>query len=168
MAHKVQQFQSYLEQQGAALNLPQIKEHMTYTLNLNDTESMNKLTRLWPNFIENLTEQAEETLNCIGMAVHNLAMKSAPDIPTNVYNQEQMTQQKLIYLQTIAVRIEGFGPEQNIESLKVSNFGRLIAVRGTAIRVCVQELINTSLTYKCSKCQAEQIVQQVSRNITEE
>lgn len=146
---QVKAFEIFFNDTIHAYDLPNIKSSLWFSLNLQCVQENKRFMMQWPTFNEDLADNPEETLNCVGLAMHQYIFKIA---------DKTTTEQNI--LRKIHGRIEGYGPLMNVRSLKVSSYARLISVRGTIIRANAAQLLCSWMTFRCGKCGADQAIQQ--------
>lgn len=161
IVRKIRAFEDHIRKYPLLYKLQQIRQALWFPLPLqrvlNDTNFMSQ----WHNFLEDLNESTEETLLCAGLAVHQRILKDLAPL-TQSELSAQIISSKLS-LVTIRARIQGHLPVISLRSLKQDNYGRLISVRGTVIRVNAPEVICTWLAYRCAHCSCEQAIRQNDR-----
>uniref|UniRef100_A0A182SP55 DNA helicase MCM8 n=1 Tax=Anopheles maculatus TaxID=74869 RepID=A0A182SP55_9DIPT len=133
-------------------DLTQVMNNCWFELKLDVCDSDNRLRTEWSTLRQDLTDNPEHALACIGLAMHHTLM--------NEQACSSSQRDAKLCLQTIRPRIVGFGPEVSIGSIKVSSFGKLVSVRGTIIRAGASQIMNTWCAFRCAQCQNEQAVQQ--------
>ncbi|XP_050098678.1 DNA helicase MCM8 isoform X2 [Anopheles aquasalis] len=135
-------------------DLPLVKACNWFELKMDVCEGDRVLLQEWACFRQELTENPEHTLACIGLAMHHLLSRNASGGGAGSQSATPLS------LNTIRPRLVGFGPEVTIGSIKVSSFGKLVSVRGTIIRAGPSQIMNTWCAFRCASCGNEQAVQQ--------
>lgn len=147
-------------------DLIKIKHDLWFSISIENLAKNQTLSVAWPNFMTELNENPEEILNCAGLAMHQTILNNV-NINTSQLSQTQNLQQNsLLQLQTIAVRILGYGPIVSLRMLKANNYGRLVSVRGTIMGVGATQLQCTWLAFRCTNCSAEQTIKQIEGIMT--
>uniref|UniRef100_A0A182NRJ3 DNA helicase MCM8 n=1 Tax=Anopheles dirus TaxID=7168 RepID=A0A182NRJ3_9DIPT len=149
--HHVRAMQKHYNELADLYDLLLVKNNCWFELKLDVCDSDTQLRSQWPSLRQDLTDNPEHALSCIGLAMHHLLMSQQ--------SNSSQGDPKLC-LQTIRPRIVGFGPEVSIGSIKVSSFGKLVSVRGTIIRAGASQIMNTWCAFRCGQCSNEQAVQQ--------
>ncbi|XP_050068725.1 DNA helicase MCM8-like [Anopheles maculipalpis] len=150
--HNVRAMQKHYRDFADLYDLPLVMKNCWFELKLDACDNDKQLRAQWSTLRQDLTDNPENTLACIGLAMHQTLMKEQ-------FCSSSQRDANLC-LQTIRPRIVGFGPEISIGSIKVSSFGKLVSVRGTIIRAGASQIMNTWCAFRCALCRNEQAVQQ--------
>lgn len=172
---KIQIFKNHITNFPNSYNLNQIKRQLwfpvIYQFVISDPEIQSK----WPSLEQDVIENPKDMINCLGLAMHQCVL-SIPDwrlVDSQSSQQCSITasSSSLIkyspYIKCIVARLSGFGLVFNLRSLKVGNFGRLISVHGTIIRVNHSKIICNWLAFQCSSCSAERTIKQLEGLMTQ-
>ncbi|ETN67426.1 DNA replication licensing factor MCM8 [Anopheles darlingi] len=150
--HHVRAMQRHYTDCADQYDLPLVKTCNWFELKMDVCENDRVLRQEWGSFRQELTDNPEHSLACIGLAMHHLLTRNAGG-----GSSQSATP---LSLNTIRPRLVGFGPEVSIGSIKVSSFGKLVSVRGTIIRAGASQIMNTWCAFRCASCGNEQAVQQ--------
>lgn len=118
--------------------------------------------RSWPTFEPDLLESPEETLKCIGLAMHQRLI-NLPDIPCS---QSDCSSNTDFNLQQVYARIQTNLKPVSLNSVRVDRNEKLIVVRGNVVRVGSLEHRAKWIAYRCTQCNAEQAIKQTKQTET--
>lgn len=150
--------EAHIDRQLSSYDLNRVRRCLWYAITLQNLQNDDIFMKIWPSFNYDLVEQPEETLGCLGLAMHQTIIQLPEPAPfTQQLSPSSYTN---LNLQAIRARIEGCGPLLNIRSLKVSSYGRLVTVRGTIIRASAAELLCSWRAFRCGVCNTEQAIRQ--------
>ncbi|XP_035783583.1 DNA helicase MCM8-like [Anopheles albimanus] len=152
--HRVRTMQRHYADCADQYDLSMVKACNWFELKMDVCESDRVLRQEWACFRQDLTDDPEHTLACIGLAMHHRLARNAIG---GVGSSQSATS---LSLNTIRPRLVGYGPEVSIGSIKVSSFGKLVSVRGTITRAGATQIMNTWCAFRCASCGNEQAVQQ--------
>lgn len=159
---KIQAFEAHIKRHTLLYKLAQIRQNLYFSLSIERVRNDTEFLQRWPNFVNDLNESTEETLLCIGLAMHQRIVTDLPPLTSSQLTGIQSSSR--FSLLTIRPRLVGHSPVVDLQSLKQYNYGRLISVRGTVIRVNAPELVLSWMAFRCSQCNCEQAVRQTDRN----
>lgn len=142
----------------ATFDVSLIKRQLFFTISLRSLHDDVRFGRAWPNFDDDLADDPKQTLNCIGLAMHQRCHLS--DTSSTAVSSSQS---KRRMLEMIRVRLtdDTGGAPQRFCTLKANSFDRLITVHGTVIRAGAPEFQCTWMAFKCLACNAEQAIRQL-------
>ncbi|XP_058055672.1 DNA helicase MCM8-like [Anopheles bellator] len=150
--HKIRTMLRHYTDQADNYEPSEIKSNRWFVLNLKWCENDEALLKKWPTMRQDLVDNPEHTLACIGLAMHDLLTRSSAD--------DSSQRSAKLSLHTIRPRIIGFGPDVRIGSIKVNTSGKLVSVRGTIIRAGAAQIKNAWCAFRCGACGNKQAVQQ--------
>lgn len=155
---KVQTFEAHILAHPDNYIMAKIRQQLWFSVPQQILVSDKRIQTNWPTFEQDLIENPTETINCIGLAMHQCIHEWRA---TQISTQSSTTSMPMFsntqhHLKVIVARVSGCGPVVNLRSLKVANFGRLVCVRGTVIRVSQSEIQCGWMAFRCRSCKAEQ------------
>lgn len=158
---KVRAFERHFKKYPLLYKLKEIRSKLWFSLPLERLFADTEFMQQWQNFKYDLDESTNETLLCAGLAAHQCILKELP--PLSMSQQSGVETTSKFSLLTIRVRIQDHTPIVDLHSLKQNNYGRLITVRGTVIRVSEPEIVCSWLAFRCATCHCEQAIRQTNR-----
>ncbi|CAD7093672.1 unnamed protein product [Hermetia illucens] len=161
IVRKVEAIRSHFSRKSEYYDLAKIRKQFWFPLHLSHLTSDDAFCKKWPNFQQDLGENPDETLACIGLAMHrNVSEAPVQPGPSQSVSNSQFQFSSNSCLRTVRARIHGFGPAVNLRALKVNNYDRLVSVRGTVIRAGATQILCTWMAFACPNCNAEQSIRQ--------
>lgn len=144
---------SFLNKHEQNISIEQLIENKSYILNVDFLNQDEYLISIWPNFWDDLTNNPNYTLHCLGLAIHQYALDEL-----NKNNQDNCTIFK--ELPMIHPRIINFGPLFQLKCLKAEIDGKLILVYGTVIKASSLKFQCSWLEFSCNTCGSIQNIKQ--------
>lgn len=132
-----------------------IKETKSFPVDLN-VVLKDELISEWTTFENDLNTQPENTLNCLGIAMHQTVCEHLENTAKNDENNDQMS----ITLPIIHPRLLNHNPIMQLKNLKVNYYEKLASVRGTVIRVSNVKFMCNWMAFECEICENVQVVKQ--------
>ncbi|PSN44603.1 DNA helicase MCM8 [Blattella germanica] len=135
-----------------------IEERKAFSVDLKIIKSDDSFLKEWTTFDNDLSENPEHTLNCLGLAMHQVVYTAL-----QIEVKEQLQEEDImppIVLPIIRARIASFEPIIQLKNLKAMFYGKLVSVRGTIIRVGNIKLLCVWMAFECNTCHAVQCVKQ--------
>nr|CAD7574505.1 unnamed protein product [Timema californicum] len=155
---KVEAIEQFIAGSKKLYSHTDIEERRAFTLNLKTLTNDEVFKVMWPNLMEDLTDNPETTLNCMSLAMHQM-------VGTALENEVKLQLQDgddipPIKLPIIRARPTNFEPVTELKNLKASYYGKLVSVRGTIIRVGNVKILCTWMAFLCNSCRAMQCIKQ--------
>nr|CAD7462132.1 unnamed protein product [Timema tahoe] len=155
---KVEAIEQFIAGNKKLYSHTDIEERRAFTLNLKTLTNDEVFKVMWPNLLEDLTDNPETTLNCMSLAMHQM-------VGTALENEVKLQLQDgddipPIKLPIIRARPTNFEPVTELKNLKASYYGKLVSVRGTIIRVGNVKILCTWMAFLCNSCRAMQCIRQ--------
>lgn len=141
-------------------DLETIRKRLWYPLTVSTVTNDVTFMHRWSTFEQELVECPEQTLKCVGLAMHQ-SLLNVPDIPSST--QSDLSSNKDFNLQQVRARIETNIKPVSLNAVKVDRNGKLIVVRGNVVRVGSLEYRATWMAYRCTVCKALQATKQTTQ-----
>lgn len=161
MVGKIRAFEEHIATNSTRYDLQQTRKRLWYPVELSRLINDETLMGKWSTFREDLTEKPEETLNSIGLAMHQRLI-NLPNNPNPT--QSDVSSRKSFNLQRVYARIQTNIKTVSLNSVKFNKNGKLIVVRGNVVRVGSPEYRATWIAYRCLGCNAEQAIKQINQS----
>ncbi|XP_055541524.1 DNA helicase MCM8 isoform X2 [Wyeomyia smithii] len=155
---KIQAMEQHYAKHSKQYDLRSIHDDFWFELDITVVEADADAMRNWPSFRQDIAHNPDQTLAICGLAMYQNVIKYLKREGSQ--SQEESTAGNKLLLQPIRPRILGHGPEVHLRHMKVNNFGKLVAIRGTIIRSGSSQIINTWMAFRCSLCQGQQVIRQ--------
>ncbi|XP_063243461.1 DNA helicase MCM8 [Bacillus rossius redtenbacheri] len=162
IVHKVHAVEKFIAANRKSYSHTDIEVRKAFTINIKTVTNDIDFSESWPNFMEDLTDNPESSLGCVGLAMHQYVLVALEE---DVRAQLQGTDDEVINippvnLPMVRARPMNFEPVTQLKNLKASYYGKLVSVRGTIIRVGNVKLLCTWMAFHCTSCLALQCVRQ--------
>lgn len=152
---KIKAFEGYIQRNKEMYSFEKIKETKSFPVDLN-VVLKDELISEWTTFENDLNTQPENTLNCLGIAMHQTVCEHLENTAKNDENNDQMS----ITLPIIHPRLLNHNPIMQLKNLKVNYYEKLASVRGTVIRVSNVKFMCNWMAFECEICENVQVVKQ--------
>lgn len=159
IVRRVQAFEAHMKRSPLCYKLSQIQQNLWFPVRMDRVASDAEFSAAWPSYMADLTEATEETLLVMGLAAHQRITHDLPALSSSQLTGIESASK--FSLLTIRPRIVGHSPVVSLDKLRQWNYGRLIAVRGTVIRVGEAELVTSWMAFRCPQCRCEQAIRQM-------
>ncbi|XP_043275988.1 DNA helicase MCM8-like [Venturia canescens] len=157
---KIQATESFLARHQDLISLDGLNAGTAFNIDVNSFYNDNDFLSDWSNFKKEMRENPSETLNCLGLAVHQLVVESLQK------NVEGNSIEQLISLPMIRVKVFNHGPIVSLKDLKVCYYGTLVATRGCVIRVGRTRHLAQWVVFSCKKCKLLKVQKQENGILT--
>ncbi|XP_073988603.1 minichromosome maintenance 8 factor recombination-defective isoform X2 [Rhodnius prolixus] len=128
-----------------SLKLSELEEHKYYRLDSKILLNDEALLKEWPSFPDDIRDNPSHTINCLGLALHQVACKLDGYDPNAEFP-------------AIRIRLINFEPVVPLKDIKAGLFGKLVTVKGTVIRVGPAKLLCVRMGFACTSCRRPQTV----------
>ncbi|XP_072387605.1 DNA helicase MCM8-like [Diabrotica undecimpunctata] len=141
---------SFFRQSYPSESLETIGRDRFFTLDFKYLTESEETISEWPEFKEELMDNSEYILKCMGLAMHDLISK----------HYGEQNEPNLILFDTILVRVCNVEPVMQLRDLRVNYFGKMVTIRGTVIKASQVKLISQFWTFSCTACSGTQVLRQ--------
>ncbi|KAL0969003.1 hypothetical protein UPYG_G00221450, partial [Umbra pygmaea] len=150
---KVKVFEQYFTSQIHLYDKDEIERQGSVLVDYQGLMGNKDVCKALPDLAIQLREQPETTLNCLGLAIHQVltvdlerhaAVLQTEGLPGGTT--------PIINIPHISARLYNYEPLTALRMLRASAFGRLVCVRGTVVRVSNIRPVCTRLAFTCSGC----------------
>ncbi|XP_015113669.1 DNA helicase MCM8 [Diachasma alloeum] len=121
------------------------KSGPSFNVDMKRLSSDREFSEDWEAFSEDIERSPRETLNTLGLALHQVLVKSQLS-KTGLNSKED------INLPTIRVKLINYKPLVALRDIMIDSYGKLIATRGCVIRVGRAKYMAQWLPFSCDKC----------------
>ncbi len=132
---------------GVSLDKDSLMSKPYFFLNWPDLMTSSSLRSGWPTLQSDLVENPELVFGAFGLAKHQMLVNELGPDPVEK-------------VPLVRARILSVGHESQIEKLKTRDYGRLITVKGTVVRVSTVRPACAWLAFECCLCLSVQSVHQ--------
>ncbi|KAI5705663.1 hypothetical protein M8J75_000698 [Diaphorina citri] len=152
---KIKSCLDFIERHNHLYNVAEIEERRCYLVDIKVLMNDQIFNDQWKTFLQNLSNEPQHTINCLGLAMHHYIIsewrRELGIVGTQEFHME---------LRIIRARVFNFEPILQLKNFKTQHHGKLVAVRGTIIRVSNAKLLCSHLAFSCVSCQTEQVIRQ--------
>ncbi|KAJ6643750.1 DNA helicase MCM8 [Pseudolycoriella hygida] len=157
IVRKIKSFEKHIATNPTQYDLEETRKKLWFTVATSTVTRDKEFMLKWPTFEQDLLDNPEETLNCLGLGMHQQLL-DAPIVPNST--QTDLSTNKDFNLQQVHARIQTNFKTVNLNSVKVDRNGKLLVVRGNVVRIGTPEYRAKWITYRCTQCNAEQAIKQ--------
>jgi DNA helicase MCM8 len=156
--NKVRAMEKFINKNSSLYSYSVVEERRCFSVDLKSLSSDSDFISAWSTFEKDLHEVPEQTINCLGLAMHQVVLSALQrEVKEQLQDEEVMPP---IILPSIRARIVNFEPISQVKDLKAVFFGKLASVHGTIIRIGNIKLLCVSMAFQCNTCLAVQCVKQ--------
>ncbi|XP_010904530.1 DNA helicase MCM8 [Esox lucius] len=150
---KIKVFEQYFTSQIHLYDKDEIERQGSVLVDYKALTENTEVCMALPDLANQLREQPEISLNCLGLAIHQVLTLDLERHVT-VLQGEGLPggATPLINIPHISARLYNYEPLTALRMLRASVFGRLVCVRGTVVRVSNIRPLCTRLAFTCSGC----------------
>ncbi|KAM9433233.1 DNA helicase MCM8 isoform 1-T2 [Salvelinus alpinus] len=150
---KIKVFEQYFTSQIHLYDKDDIERQGSVLVDYKALVEDKKVCMALPELSNQLREQPETTLNCLGLAIHQVLTMDLERHAAELQGEGLPGgATPIINIPHISARLYNYEPLTALRTLRASVFGRLVCVRGTVVRVSNIRPLCTSLAFTCSGC----------------
>ncbi|KAK9510017.1 hypothetical protein O3M35_004892 [Rhynocoris fuscipes] len=139
--------ENYFEKNKKSLKVNELEEQKFYRLDIKSLLNDESFLREWTSFPDDVRDNPSHTINCLGLALHQVASKLDGNDPNAEFP-------------AIRIRLFNNEPVVPLKEIKAGLFGKLVTVKGTVIRVGPSKLLCVRMGFACTSCRRPQTVTQ--------
>lgn len=141
----VRAFKEHVQRNQEVYSLRTIEDSWVFTVNYDVVQSDDKFLSDWSDFNVKIITDTAYCLSCMGLAIHQIVTETGK------------RQDVVPYLRA---RITDVKPLSQLKQVKVDTFGRLVTVRGTAMKASNVRLKCEAIAFSCGSCGGIQVLPQ--------
>eukprot|EP00063_Salmo_salar_P071599 XP_014046434.1 PREDICTED: DNA helicase MCM8 [Salmo salar] len=150
---KIKVFEQYFTSQIHLYDKDEIERQGSVLVDYKALVEDKKVCMALPDLSNQLREQPETTLNCLGLAIHQVLTMDLERHAAELQGEGLPGgATPIINIPHISARLYNYEPLTALRTLRASVFGRLVCVRGTVVRVSNIRPLCTRLAFTCSGC----------------
>ncbi|XP_078724376.1 DNA helicase MCM8 isoform X2 [Lampetra fluviatilis] len=155
---KVEAFEKFFIARLELYNKDEIEEKGSILVDFKELVEDHSLTVAMPTLADDLAETPDRALQYMGLAVHQTLTKDLESQVVQLQKQAAIQQEEAptVNVPLINVRIYNYEPLTQLKNLRANCYGRLVAIRGTVVRVGNIKPLCTRLAFSCNVCGTEQ------------
>ncbi|XP_041728877.2 DNA helicase MCM8-like [Coregonus clupeaformis] len=150
---KIKVFEQYFTSQIHLYDKDEIERQGSVLVDYKGLVEDKEVCMALPDLANQLREQPETTLNCLGLAIHQVLTVDLERHAAELHGEGLPGgATPIINIPHISARLYNYEPLTALRMLRASVFGRLVCVRGTVVRVSNIRPLCTRLAFTCSGC----------------
>ncbi|CAG9821174.1 unnamed protein product [Phaedon cochleariae] len=153
-----QHFGEFFEENPESYSTTDITNDRFFMVDFKSLTENDKLISKWDDFKNNLIDNCEYFLKCMGLAMHQFILKS--------HQYKEQEKQGNVEVPMIQARIYNVEPILLLRDLRVNYLEKLVTIRGTVIKASHVKQICQYMTFSCKACSGTQITKQVDGAFT--
>ncbi|XP_065065027.1 DNA helicase MCM8-like [Rhopilema esculentum] len=152
LAIEVKEFKKYFEKRLDTFNMDEVEKNNSVFIDYGELTNDEDLKMQLPSIAQMLEDNPEEHLKAMSVAFHQALLDDQN-------GDEPQSIQILYDMPYINTRILNYEPLIALKNLKANFYGKLVSVRGTVVRVGNVKPLATHMTFICTSCQAQQVIE---------
>ncbi|MBN3315226.1 MCM8 helicase, partial [Atractosteus spatula] len=151
---KIQAFERYCIARIELYDKDEIERKGSILVDFKDLVQDTNITEAIPNLAAELRDMPEKTLDCLGLAVHQVLTKDLERHATELQEQEGLPSgvPPIVNMPYIHARIYNYEPLTPLKNLRANLYGKYVALRGTVVRVSNIKPLCTKMAFTCNTC----------------
>ncbi|XP_006626063.1 DNA helicase MCM8 [Lepisosteus oculatus] len=151
---KIQAFERYCIARIELYDKDEIERKGSILVDFKDLVQDKNITEAIPNLAAELRDMPEKTLDCLGLAVHQVLTKDLERHATELQEQEGLPSgvPPIVNMPYIHARIYNYEPLTPLKNLRANLYGKYVALRGTVVRVSNIKPLCTKMAFTCNTC----------------
>ncbi|XP_072246673.1 DNA helicase MCM8 [Leuresthes tenuis] len=149
---KIKVFEKYFASRIHLYDKDDIERQGSVLVDYTDLIGDKKVCKALPEIINDLKEQPEVMLNCLGAAIHQVLTTDLEKQAAELQEDELPVSTPIINIPHISARLYNYEPVTPLRMLRASVFGRLVCVKGTVVRVSSIRPVCTRMAFRCQTC----------------
>ncbi|GLG92695.1 DNA replication licensing factor REC [Gryllus bimaculatus] len=156
---KIQSVERFIRKNIKSYSASDIMERRAFAIDVKSLLADEDFNESWPTFKEELFEKPDYTLNNLGLAMHQVAVKEIENKLKRKLSQDNAPL-PAVNVPIIRARITGYEPVLQLKNLKANYYNKMVAIHGTIIRVGNIKLLCVWLAFECMSCHGLQCIKQ--------
>ncbi|XP_049789773.1 DNA helicase MCM8-like isoform X1 [Schistocerca nitens] len=157
---KIKAVEQYIKKNLNLYSASDIMERRSFVIDLKHLMTDDEFKVSWFTFNEELTENPEHTMSCLGLAMHQVVSDQLQAKLQQRVAAGLKAPAQSLRVPTIRARLINYEPVIQLKNLKANYYGKLVAVHGTIIRVSSVKLLCVWMAFECNICHGMQCVKQ--------
>ncbi|XP_066524234.1 DNA helicase MCM8 [Hoplias malabaricus] len=151
---KIKAFEQYFTSQIDLYDKDEIERKGSILVDYRDLLLNKQISMALPNLARELREMPEKTLDCLGLAIHQVLTKDLERHADELKVQEGLPTDAtpIINIPHISARIYNYEPLTPLKLLRANLYGKFVAIRGTVVRVSNIKPLCIKMAFICNSC----------------
>ncbi|XP_066995008.2 DNA helicase MCM8 isoform X2 [Anabrus simplex] len=164
---KVKAMETFIRKSIKLYSATDIMERRAFSVDIKSLITDEEFSSSWPTFQVDLSENAEHSLCCLGLAMHQVVVSEIKSKLKARVVEDNQQDLPAVTVPIIRARIMNYEPIIQLKNIKTNYYGKLVSVRGTIMRVGNIKLLCTWMAFECNTCHGMQCVKQPEGIFTE-
>uniref|UniRef100_A0A2K6GDS9 DNA helicase MCM8 n=1 Tax=Propithecus coquereli TaxID=379532 RepID=A0A2K6GDS9_PROCO len=151
---KIQAFEKFFTRHIDFYDKDEIERKGSILVDFKELTKDDEITNLIPNIANELRDAPEETLACMGLAIHQVLTKDLETHAAELQAQEGLSTdgETMVNVPHIHARVYNYEPLTQLKNVRANYYGKYIALRGTVVRVSNIKPLCTKMAFLCAAC----------------
>ncbi|XP_076834434.1 DNA helicase MCM8 [Brachyhypopomus gauderio] len=151
---KIKAFEQYFTSQIDLYDKDEIERKGSILVDYKDLLLNEQISVVVPDLSRELRDMPEKTLDCLGLAIHQVLTKDLERHADELQVQEGLPTgtTPIINIPHISARIYNYEPVTPLKMLRANFYGKYVAVRGTVVRVSNIKPLCSKMAFVCNSC----------------
>uniref|UniRef100_A0A452TEV6 DNA helicase MCM8 n=1 Tax=Ursus maritimus TaxID=29073 RepID=A0A452TEV6_URSMA len=135
-------------------HLDEIERKGSIMVDFKELTEDDEMADLVPNLANELRDTPEQTLACMGLAVHQVLTRDLERHAAELQAQEGLSRdgETMINILVFVSRVYNYEPLTQLKNVRANYYGKYIALRGTVVRVSNIKPLCTKMAFLCAAC----------------
>ncbi|XP_053429376.1 DNA helicase MCM8 [Nycticebus coucang] len=151
---KIQAFEKFFTRHIDLYDKDEIERKGSILVDFKELTKDDEITNLIPSIASELRDAPEETLSCMGLAIHQVLTKDLERHAAELQAQEGLSSdgETMVNVPHIHARVYNYEPLTQLKNVRANYYGKYIALRGTVVRVSNIKPLCTKMGFLCAAC----------------
>lgn len=151
---KIQAFEHFFTKRIDLYDKDEIERKGSILVDFKELIEDNEMADLIPNIANELRDTPEETLACMGLAIHQVLTRDLERHAAELQAQEGLSKdgETIVNVPHIHARVYNYEPLTQLKNVRANYYGKYIALRGTVVRVSNIKPLCTKMAFLCAAC----------------
>lgn len=151
---KIQAFEKFFTRHIDLYDKDEIERKGSILVDFKDLTKDDELTNLMPDIANALRDTPEQTLACMGLAIHQVLTQDLERHAAELQAQEGLSSdgETMVNVPHIYARVYNYEPLTHLKNVRANYYGKYIALRGTVVRVSNIKPLCTKMAFLCAAC----------------
>uniref|UniRef100_A0A8C5VVN7 DNA helicase MCM8 n=1 Tax=Microcebus murinus TaxID=30608 RepID=A0A8C5VVN7_MICMU len=151
---KIQAFEKFFTRHIDFYDKDEIERKGSILVDFKELTKDDEITTLVPSIANELRDAPEETLACMGLAIHQVLTKDLETHAAELQAQEGLSSdgETMVNVPHIHARVYNYEPLTQLKNVRANYYGKYIALRGTVVRVSNIKPLCTKMAFLCAAC----------------
>uniref|UniRef100_A0A452TEU9 DNA helicase MCM8 n=1 Tax=Ursus maritimus TaxID=29073 RepID=A0A452TEU9_URSMA len=151
---KIEAFENFFTRHIDLYDKDEIERKGSIMVDFKELTEDDEMADLVPNLANELRDTPEQTLACMGLAVHQVLTRDLERHAAELQAQEGLSRdgETMVNVPHIHARVYNYEPLTQLKNVRANYYGKYIALRGTVVRVSNIKPLCTKMAFLCAAC----------------